>query len=131
LAPTAAAAPAETETPAAPPAKVELRRTTQEGLIAIQKSSEVKTEIHEEVARIEALEKKAVETTLKDIKAHDPKLYAQIEATHPRRVEQIHASAVQNLVKDAPKAPAKKKPFKSELEDLEQGAYEKYFQIKE
>jgi hypothetical protein len=123
---------------AALPSKVDLRRTTQEGLIAIQKSSEVRTELRKEVTKTEEpvtrkvaeLEKKAVATTLKDIQNHDPKLFAQLQDRKIDRVEELHQTTVETLVKDAPKGPAnKRKPFKSELEDLEQGAYEKYFKI--
>jgi len=115
---------------------VELRRTTKEDLTAIKRSSEVKIEIKREIAltdevskKVEQLETKAVETTLKDIKKSDPKLFAQIQDKPIKTTEELNAKAVDNLMKNAPKAPAKRKPYKSELEDLESGAYEKYFKI--
>lgn len=130
----------EAAQPARVSPSVEIRKSTQEDLLAIQKSSEVKpmskdgdrqvaevpTEIKE---KIQKLESKAVETTLKDIKAYDPKLYAQIQAQAVQSTDQLNQRAVEVLLKDAPKAPSKRKPFRSELEDLENGAYEKYFKI--
>ena len=60
---------------------VELRKTTQEELVGIQKSSVIeKKKDQPESPQIAELEKKALATTLKDIKTHDPKLYAQIES---------------------------------------------------
>lgn len=123
---------AKKEEPSAP--VVEFRQTTQEDLVAIQKSSTVRTEIRREVAeqeelakKVQELEAKAVKTTLNDIKQTDPKLYAQIQAKPVQSTEELHQRTVQNLLQTAPKAPAKRKPYKSELEDLEQGAYERYF----
>jgi hypothetical protein len=121
----------------APPPVIEVRQTTQEDLKAIQKSSEIKMKKEDiekakaanpELARnLETLEKKAVETTLKDIKTHDPKLYAKLQTQTITDVAQINTQVVETAVKAAPKAPPKRKPYKSELEDLEEGAYERYF----
>ena len=115
---------------------VELRKTTQEDLIGIQKSSKLQapekaaptTVIQPEVKEVlQKLEAKAVETTLKDIKTYDPALYAKLETEKLKRLDQVNTQAVENLLKTAPKAPPRRKPFQSELEDLDQGAYEKYF----
>jgi hypothetical protein len=118
---------------------VELRKTTQEELQGIQRSSVIAAAPAAAVAskdsphspELSKLEKKAVETTLKDIKAYDPKLYAQLEAKKPASTDEINRSAVQVLIQEAPHAPAQRKPYKSEVDNLEQGAYEKYFKIQE
>lgn len=114
---------------------VELRKTTQEELVGIQKTSQVKKE-HEPASappevtkKLQLLETKAIETTLKDVKAADPKLYAQVKNEKFSSPEQINAAAVQTLLKEAPKAPVKRKRYQSEFEDVRDDAYEKYFKI--
>ncbi|MCM2279205.1 MAG: FecR domain-containing protein [Oligoflexia bacterium] len=113
---------------------IELRKTTQEELVGIQKSSEIKALKKEdlqaapEVAKIvEKLETKAVETVINDVKAADPKLFAQLQGKQFTSTEEINKASVQNIFKEAPKAPEKRKPYKSELEDLSGDAYQKYF----
>jgi hypothetical protein len=131
-----AAAPA----PAAPPAApvVELRRTTQQELTSIQKTSQVaqmkkedleKSAPPEVTQQIEKLEQKAVETTIKDIKTHDPQLYAQIEKQKGdlKTADAVNATAIQQIAKEAPKAPESHKPYKAEMENLENGSYDRYF----
>jgi hypothetical protein len=117
---------------------VELRQTTKEDLVAIQKSSAIKIEPKKEIAAVEKtevtekvkkLEEKAVQTTLKDIKQADPQLYAKLQTAPIKSTEELNAQAVHTLMQTAPKAPEKRKPYKSELEDLESGAYEKYFKV--
>lgn len=124
---------------------VEVRKTTQEDLVAIQKASKIEApkvapvaaakEIQAEVAK---LEQKAVDTTIKDIKATDPKLAEQITkemakngAATPADVaalsERVNNQSINVAIKTAPKAPEKRKPFASEIEDLEAGAYQRYF----
>ena len=112
--------------------QAELRRTTQEDLKAILKTSEIqekaKVAAAPEVAqKLAALEKVATATTLNDIKTHDPKMYAALTSTSPASVDALNAQAVQKQLETAPKAPSKRKPYRSELEDLEGGAYDKYF----
>lgn len=140
--PAAAAAQPPSGEAAAPAPVVELRRTTQEELIGIQKTTVIRkdalaqassTQAQPEVLKqIERLEKKAVETTLKDIKTHDPALYARIQTQAQsapiQSAEEINSQAVQTLIKEAPKAPEKRKPNQIEIED---GAYEKYYKIQE
>jgi hypothetical protein len=41
----------------------------------------------------------------------------------------VNQAALQTLIKEAPKAPKKHKPYQSELDDLDNSAYEKYFKI--
>ncbi|MGZ3696592.1 MAG: FecR family protein [Bdellovibrionota bacterium] len=110
---------------------VELRKTTQEDLIGIQKSSQItqapKSEDPKKAEEIKKLETKAVETVMKDIKKTDAKLYAQIEKAGNKTTDDINSKAIDKLLLVAPKAPEKRKPYKSELDNLEDGAYEQYF----
>jgi hypothetical protein len=114
---------------------VELRKTTQEELHGIQRSSTIarkQGEAPKEASpAVAALEQKAVDTTLKDIKAYDPKLYAQLETQKPATADELNGNVVQQLIHEAPHAPDKHKPYKSEVDDLEQGAYEKYFKLQD
>ncbi|MCM2323364.1 MAG: FecR family protein [Oligoflexia bacterium] len=124
------------QAPAPAPAPViELRKTTQEELVGIQKSSEIRALKKEdlkaapaEVAKlVEKLETKAVETVINDVKAADPKLFAQLQGKQFTSSDELNKASVQNILKEAPKAPPKRKPYKSELDDLSGDAYEKYF----
>jgi hypothetical protein len=121
--------------PAPMQAAVELRKTTQEELAGIQKSSTIEKKAEDKAQEVPAdvakLEQKAVATTLKDIKIYDPKLYEQLEAKKPTSTDDINSQVVATLIKEAPKAPEARKPYKSEVDDLEQGAYEKYFKTQE
>lgn len=115
--------------------KIELKKTTQEEFAGIQKSSTLILQANQPPAsqeakkNVEELEKKASMTALKDIQAHDKKLFATLEkqGNQTITIEDINKAAIQSLYKEAPKAPSKRKPFKSEMEDLNDGAYEKYF----
>ncbi|MGK5085520.1 FecR family protein [Bdellovibrionota bacterium FG-1] len=116
-------------------AAIELRKTTQEELQGIQRSSTIikkpEEKAKEASPEIAKLEKQAVVTTLKDIKVYDPKLFAQITLTKPTSMDEINAHVVKELIKEAPRAPEQHKLHKSELDDLNQGAYEKYFKIQD
>jgi hypothetical protein len=127
---------ASTETKPLVQPQVELRKTTQEEFVGIQKSSTITAppketaNVNPEVKKsIENLEKKATATVLNDIKTHDQKLYAVLEkqGTQAVSIDQINQASMQVLIKEAPKAPPKRKPFKSEIDNLEDGAYERYF----
>jgi len=115
--------------------KVELRKTTQEELAGIQKSSTIAKSTTQpastpEVQKsIEKLEKQATVTILNDIKTHDKKLFATLEKQTGKEVsiDALNQAAMQQMIQEAPKAPAQRKPYKSELENIENGAYEKYF----
>jgi hypothetical protein len=131
----------KTSTHATAVPQVELRKTTQEDLHGIQKSSTIAPKAREVASAqadpetkkaIEKLEKKATTTVLNDIKTHDPKMYEALtkNPTKPLTdVDQINQASIQTLIKAAPKAPEKHKPYKSEVEDLGAGAYEDYFKI--
>jgi hypothetical protein len=117
--------------------QVELRKTTQEEFAGIQKSSTIakaaldKAPDAETQKNVDQLEKKATATILKDIKAHDHDLYAVLEKQGNKNptIEELNHASMQVLIKDAPKAPTKRKPYKSEIESIENGAYDKYFKI--
>ncbi len=109
-----------------------LQKTTQTDLIEIQQSSAIqlkptqKEEISESVAKeVAVLEQKAVETTMKDIKTHDPELYAQLSKSNITNVAAINSEVVKEVFKEAPKAPVK--PGASDLKDSEEDPYKKYF----
>ncbi len=116
--------------------KVELKKTTKEDLVYIHKESHIRTALKTEVRapaetkqEILALERKATENTLQDIKRADPTLFAKLQEKKDVSVEELNAKAVETLVKEAPRGPARVKPGRHELENLEQGAYEKYFRV--
>lgn len=129
------AAPVAAAAKSAPVAtKVELRPTTQEELKGIQKASKI-DQAASTNAQAQALEKKAVDTTLKDIKATDPKLFNEISNEMKKNpngdinavADAVNTKSITQALKTAPKAPENRKPFKSEIEDLEAGAYNRYF----
>jgi hypothetical protein len=117
--------------------KVELRQTTKEEFIGIQTSSTIQKRAiastsntsQETQNQVQNLENKAVETALQDIKKHDQDFYAQLEKDSNKTgsLEQINQATLQKLYKEAPKGPALRKPSQSEIDDIGDGAYEKYF----
>ncbi|MGK5087048.1 FecR family protein [Bdellovibrionota bacterium FG-2] len=113
--------------------QVEIRKTTQEELISIQKVAEFKPQENSATINkaVTVLEQKAKEVTLRDIKTYDPKLFAQIQ-TDPQKatsLNEINAASVTELYKTAPKAPvvSPSKPRGSELDKDDQDIYKKYF----
>lgn len=120
---------------------VELRKTTQEDLVAIQKASKIEAPKAAPVTtqkEIAQLEKKAVETTIQDVRAHNPKLADELSKemksgnTEAAAIsEKINSQTIAVAMKSAPQAPAHHKPFTSEIEDLEAGAYQRYFKAVE
>ncbi len=137
--PAASGAPAKTETAAkpapAPEVKVELRRTAQDELRAIQKTSELKSvpvAAPAITAKVEALEKKALESTLKDIHEYQPELHARLSAKagSSGSLESVNAESVNALLPTAPKeAPhRRRKPVIKDLDSADEaGAYDRYF----
>jgi len=105
-----------------------IRKTTQEDLADIKQSSRISQAISPEMA---PLEKKAVETTIKDIQKTDPTLFAKLDIGAAKSTEEINAKIVDHFTPAAPKALSKKKPGRAELENLEKSAYDKYFKIVE
>jgi hypothetical protein len=129
----------ESTTPAQlAPQKIELRRTTQEELTGIQKTTQLKSAVkatesvgQEVAAKLAVLEKKAVETTLNDIKAADPKLFAKLQEKPSATTEELDTQAVEVLIQEAPKAPPKRKPYQSELQADDDDAYKRYLKTLE
>ncbi len=144
-----APAPVKPAVELAPPV-LAVRQTSQEELVAIQKSTVAKVEpkkelekaveqppeMKETMKRIEELEKKAIVTVIEDIKKEDPKLYAQISANPAATSsEEIAKAQVTQLIKTAPKEPERKKRFWTDDESIgakggdSSDAYEKYFKV--
>lgn len=117
-------------------ALIKIDKATKKELVKIQKSSVIKlskkeTDEKNKVSKsikkeLLSLEQKAFETTIKDIKDHDPKLYAKISKSKVTSVSALNREAVRKVYKVAPKAP--EKPGEDDLEKLEENAYEKYFE---
>jgi hypothetical protein len=121
---------------------IELRKTTKEEFAGIQKSSTIpkavppprtvgEPSLIQTTAEkaIEALEKKATVNTLMDIQRHDQVLYAKMQSLQLTSGDALNNASMQDLVKVAPKAPplATRKLYKSEVDDVQAGAYQKYF----
>lgn len=116
--------------------QIEIQKTNQDALREIHAASTLNVKVRDLAStntetrqKVEKLEEKATQTALKDIQLHDQALYTTLQNTPNSYLtpEQINQAAVQNLIKDAPKAPAKRKPSMNELKDREGGAYERYF----
>lgn len=131
-------APASTASTPAPAAATELRKTSQEELAGIQMVSSIQQMRKEDLqspseketaAKIETLEKKAAQVILKDIQHEDPTLYAQLKDQPVSSPDELNRATVQKLLKDAPSVPERRKPFQSEIDELEGAAYEKYFKL--
>lgn len=126
-----AEAPAKTETPK----PVELRPTARDELRAIQKASELKAvepPSKEVAAKVEGLEKKALESTLKEIREYSPELHAKLTANPgaAASIDRVNAASVEALVPAAPKfAPKRRrKPMLKDLDSSDDShAYERYF----
>ncbi|HUP58574.1 MAG TPA: FecR family protein [Bdellovibrionota bacterium] len=121
---------------AAAPVKVTVTRATKEVLTAIQAGTEAAAATPPGDAaiaqRVQKLEKKALETTLKDIRKTDPKLFAQFSSTEPAQAaEELHRKQIESLLPAAPAAPAARKPRRTELEDLGGDAYDRYFKMEQ
>lgn len=116
-------------------AEVQVRPTTKEETVVIHQNSVVpKQALKEEifatpqtVSQVEVLEKKAVETTLKDIKEHDPKLYASISEQKLTSVQAVESQVMKQAFIAAPKGPTK--PGAHDLDQLGDDAYERYFKV--
>lgn len=119
---------------AAKPVEVQVRPTTQQDLAVIQRSSDIKKELSKSdmvdakaEAEVKKLEAKAVETTLQDIKKHDPKMYEKIAKEKPASATDLNQTVVASAAKVAPKGADK--AGEDELERLDDDAYNKYFKI--
>lgn len=105
-----------------------LSKTTKKELEDIQRQSEIKKEKELKNAKLEKelakLEKKATENTLKDIKTYEPELYKKLKKNKITDVDKINKVVVGKLYV---KAPNKKKKLSIDDIDLEDNAYDKYF----
>ncbi len=120
-----------------------LKRTTKSELIDIQQSSKVEKvgapaggpgSLSPESVELEALEKKAYESTVADIKETDPVLYQQVmkeTADKPLQdVDNLQTVTVRELFKESPVSSEDSKPLMEELEKVGEGqVYDKYFKI--
>jgi hypothetical protein len=115
---------------------VKLELTSKEELTVIQKESVIKKEEMSEkdlkadksvVKEIAALEKKAVETTLSDIKTYDPKLYEKLKQENIASVDNINTKVVKKKLEAAPSRPLK--PGWDDLKEIGDDAYERYFKM--
>ena len=109
-------------------AKVSISKTTKKELIDIQEQSEVKkskevqnTRLQKELSKLEA---KASENTLEDIKTYEPELYKKLKKNKVNDIDKINKVVVGTLYVKAPK---KKKKLSIDDIDLDENAYDKYF----
>ncbi|MBL7663663.1 MAG: FecR domain-containing protein [Bacteriovoracaceae bacterium] len=114
--------------------KAEVKQTTQQELISIQKDSLIKTSEAEVdsasdavKAEIAQLEKKATDVTLNDIKRYDEKLYNKLKTVAVKSVDELNTLSVKKIFKDAPKNQGK--ISSEDLENLEMDAYEEFFKV--
>lgn len=124
--------------PKAPVAVVAIVPTNRTELLVIQRTSQIKQLVQEEARapaavqkEVETLEKKASQMVVADIKASDPKLYAQLQLDSQKTVpvEAINSTVVKTQFKEAPKGPPLSKPLEDELRRYEEDPYGKYFKI--
>ncbi len=108
---------------------IELFKTSKQEIQEIQKASEIsQVPVAQQSTTVAALESQAVQTTLNDIKEHDPVLYSKIQAAPAAlSVEDLNRQSLQAAVEQAPVSSPRRKPKKSELEDLNSDVYQKYF----
>ncbi len=126
--------------------KIEVKETSKEEFAVVQKASIIPVLPKQEIAamndpekkegadrKIEALEKKALETTAKDIKNYQPELYAKISGSMAgmASVQELNSKSLSNLEVKAPSRPLKrKKPSRKEVDqdlDEDQDPYRQYF----
>lgn len=104
--------------------EIELHKTTQGELQAIQRTSAVaaseKAPTPEVAQKIEALRVAAAQTTLQDIRAEDPTLAAKLENQGSTGPENLNQAVVANLERDAPNASGVAGPIADE--SLEKGS---------
>ncbi len=122
----------------ASPTPIIVRKTSKVEFLKIQKNTVVKkkkptTSKEKQLSKKMAkLEKKAVKTTLEDIKQEDPKLYKKLnEMKKPvENTDQLNTATVKKLFKKAPKTPPNYKMKEKEFEELDnEDVYEKYFKF--
>ena len=113
----------------------EVRKTTQEQLKSIQKSSSIESHAPASIKpspELQALEMKAAQTVLKDIQHSDPDLYASLKGssseTQQFTAQELNQASVQEVLKTAPKAPVHPKQTYDDLnQSQKENAYDRYF----
>ena len=117
---------------------VEVESTSKQELVVIQNDSKVAKPKQADTAKkadpvaaeIAKLEETSVETSLQDVKRHDPELYAKLlEENKQGKIvdtDQVQAETVKKIFVTAPSE--KKETHKPTLEDLDTGGdiYDKY-----
>ncbi len=112
---------------------IEIKKTSKQKLVAIHKSSIIKSPATKQVLtkkiinKIKQLEKKAIQSTLQDIKIYTPNLYKKMVKEVIKDTDDLNTKVVLEAHKKAPK---ESKPDLDDLEndDLSEDAYQKYFQ---
>jgi hypothetical protein len=120
--------------------KIEIKETSQETLVEIQKASSIRmdekalSELPKKVKEEVILsEQKAKDKTLNTIKIEDPQLYQKLILTPAKDVNEIQGAAVAQALQVAPKdnpafSPMKKsKKTKEEILEGDDEIYKKYF----
>ena len=116
--------------------ELEIKRSTQVDLLQIQKDSVIKAEAQEIAAvpkevqiEVASLEKKALETTLKDVQTYTPEVFEKLkkngEIPKDISVDKVNTEVVSQIYKEAPKGPVK--PSRKDLDGTEEDVYQKYF----
>ncbi len=125
---------AKIKAPIAKPGIVNVVKTNKRELVKIQKDSMIKVKKSERqkvtkavAEEIKDLNKKAIETTLEDIKEYDPNLYAEIKKKPVKSIAAVNSSVVKKVFRKAPKSA--EKPGVDDLENIEEDAYDRYFSI--
>lgn len=91
---------------------------------------QIKEELTEEIKKeVAVLEKKAIETTLEDVKQDDPQLHAQLVSNNVKTIHDINSSVVKKALIKAPAS--LDKATEKELNSSTDGLYDKYFRIEE
>ncbi len=112
--------------------KIDLNQTTKNQLVSIHKDSKVKPQAQDLVTdkkmsnELKKLEKKAVDTTLEDIKEYQPAVYEKMVKAKVDSIDKVNATVVAQAFKVAPKKREKKSFDDLEIE-VEDDAYDKYF----
>jgi hypothetical protein len=124
------------------PAPIQLRPTTQQELVAIQKNSVVSPSKTKDTSAenqqlekdVEALEQKAVENVLGELKVDDPEVYRRIMAAEKGDgkteaaidIDAVNSVSVGKLLESAPPAPGQPKLEKKDLKLNDQDVYDRF-----
>lgn len=117
----------------------EVKTTSQEQLVEIQKATHIKLDEKElkeapkaVQAEIQKTETLALKNTLQSIKIEDPQLYKRLESVPAKDVSELNVAAVGKALETAPRVTPpeiKRKKLQEELNDLDEDIYKKYFKV--